>query len=57
MSAENENDAKRSWFQPHKLAAHYDLTESKRNAALAAGAVFVPAMDQARVRIARRRDP
>ncbi len=46
---------KRSWFQNHPLAAHYDLTAGKRAAAIARGAVFVPAMDQARVRVARRR--
>jgi hypothetical protein len=45
---------KRSWFQDHRLAPHYDLTASKRERALQLGAVFVPAMDQARARIARR---
>ena len=45
---------RRSWFQDHKLAPHYDLTLGRRRAALAGGAVFVPAMDQARARIDRR---
>ena len=42
---------KRAWFQNHRLAPHYDLTGSKRERALELGAAFVPAMDQARVRI------
>lgn len=42
---------KRSWFQDHPLAPHYDLTASKRAMALELGAVFVPARHQA---IARR---
>jgi hypothetical protein len=46
---------KRAWFQPHRLMDHYDLTSSRREAALAAGAVFVPGMDQARARRAKRR--
>lgn len=32
---------KRAWFQPHKVAPHYDLTERRRNDALARGAVPV----------------
>jgi len=44
----------RSWFQEHASAPHYDLTVGRREAALAAGAVFVPAREQARARIARR---
>jgi len=32
---------KRTWFQPHRLAPHYDLTPSRRAAAVAAGAVEV----------------
>lgn len=42
---------RRSWFQP-RSSPHYDLTPSRREAALALGAVFVPAREQA---IARRR--
>jgi hypothetical protein len=45
------------WFQNHRLVPHYDLVDSKRNAALAAGAVFKPAMEQARERRVRRRTP
>lgn len=42
---------RREWFQPHRLVPHYDLTESKRTLALAAGAVFVPAKEQVRRRM------
>lgn len=45
---------RRAWFQPHSTAPHYDLTPSKRALALAHGAVFVPAKEQARRRIASR---
>lgn len=45
---------RRSWFQPHRLAAHYDLTPGRHAAALAAGAVLVDAYEQARRRIAAR---
>lgn len=41
------------WFQD-KRVPHYDLTPLRRHAALAAGAVFVPAKEQARKRIALR---
>lgn len=44
---------RRAWFQDVRIP-HYDLTASKRAAALAAGAVFVPAKEQARRRIAAR---
>lgn len=30
-----------AWFQKHRLAPHYDLTPSRRAAAIAAGAVEV----------------
>jgi hypothetical protein len=45
---------RRGWFQDHALAPHYDLTPARRERAIAAGAVFVPARTQARVRIADR---
>lgn len=45
---------KRVWFQEHPLAPHYDLTVSKRAAALVLGATFVPAREQARRRMAAR---
>ena len=49
---------KRAWFQGQHLVPHYDLTEAKREAALAAGAVFVPARKQATQRHeARKADP
>lgn len=32
---------KRKWFQPHRIAPHYDLTKSRRDAALVLGAVAV----------------
>lgn len=41
---------RRSWFQPHRVAAHYDLTPLRREAALKRGAVFVPGLEQARRR-------
>lgn len=43
---------KRSWFQDHPKHPHYDLVESFRERALALGAEFVPAMEQARRRMA-----
>ena len=42
---------RRAWFQDHPLHPHYDLVASKREKALAAGAVFVPAREQARRRL------
>ena len=32
---------KRAWFQPHRVAPHYDLTPRRRAQALLAGAVEV----------------
>jgi hypothetical protein len=32
---------KRRWFQAHRIAPHYDLTPTKRAAAIAAGAIEV----------------
>ena len=48
---------KRSWFQgpPKASTPHYDLVESKREAALRAGAMFVPARMQALARLERRK--
>lgn len=45
---------RRMWFQPHASAPHYDLTPRRRVEALRAGAVFVPAREQARARLAHR---
>lgn len=45
---------KLAWFQGDTWAPHYDLTPARREAALAAGAVFVPAKQQARDRRAAR---
>lgn len=45
---------KRSWFQPHRLAPHYDLTPSRRADAVSKGAVEVSAVDQAIARRERR---
>lgn len=45
---------KREWFQDHRLMPHYDLTPTRRERALAAGASFVPAREQARRRRAAR---
>lgn len=44
---------RRAWFQP-RSSPHYDLTPAKREAALAAGAVFKPAREQVIERIAKR---
>jgi len=33
----------RSYFQPHKIAPHYDLTKGRREAAVEAGALEIPA--------------
>jgi Protein of unknown function (DUF4031) len=41
---------KRRWFQNGRVP-HYDLTPARREAALAAGAVFVSAREQARQRL------
>ena len=41
---------KREWYQM-KSTPHYDLTPRRRERALEAGAVFVPAKEQARERI------
>lgn len=39
-----------SWLQRHPVADHYDLTPSRRAKALAAGALFISAREQARRR-------
>ena len=44
---------RREWFQTTRVP-HYDLTDRRRNRAILAGAVFVPAKEQARRRIAAR---
>ena len=44
---------RRAWFQDGRIP-HYDLTESRREAAIALGALFVSARDQAKSRIATR---
>lgn len=48
---------RRRWFQEHPTAPHYDLTPPRREAAIAAGAVFVSAREQALARLRRRRRP
>ena len=45
---------RREWFQDDRLHPHYDLTAGKRIQALAHGAVFVSAIEQARQRWNRR---
>ena len=47
---------RREWFQNTRGCPHYDLTPSRREAALAAGAVFVSGREQARKRIAARQE-
>lgn len=44
---------RRSWFQSASTP-HYDLTAHRRRAALASGAVFVSAREQARARLRAR---
>jgi len=46
---------RREWFQDHPLHPHYDLTPGRREAALRAGAAFVPAREQAKARLAARK--
>lgn len=41
---------KREWFQPHRVANHYDLTPRKRARALALGAEEMSMMEQIRRR-------
>lgn len=48
---------RRAWFQEHRLMPHYDLSPKRREAALAAGAVFVPGLVQARARREARAQP
>jgi hypothetical protein len=38
---------RRSWFQDHAIAPHYDLTPSRREEALRRGAVFMPMREHA----------
>lgn len=45
---------RREWFQDHRTMPHYDLTPTRREAALRAGAVFVSGREQARKRRAAR---
>jgi hypothetical protein len=47
---------RRAWFQDHRVP-HYDLTTKHHAAALRAGAVFVPAKEQARRRIQVKEEP
>ena len=41
---------RRTWFQNHPIAPHYDLTPGRRSLALDLGAVFVPIREQVRKR-------
>lgn len=44
---------RRAWFQAHPRHPHYDLTASRREAAVRAGALEVDALTQARKRMQR----
>lgn len=44
---------RRSWFQDHLYAPHYDLVPSRRTLAVRLGAVEVDAVQQARMRRAK----
>lgn len=41
---------KGDWYQPHRIANHYDLTPGKRERALKLGAVFMRMREQLRRR-------
>jgi len=45
---------RRKWFQDHGRVPHYDITPGKRLEALCSGAMFKPAREQARERLAER---
>lgn len=45
---------RRSWFQPHRVAPHYDLTSSRRAAAVLLGAVEVGRREASEIWRARR---
>ena len=45
---------KREWFQDHFIAPHYDLSPAKHALALHLGAKYVPQIEQARARRAKR---
>jgi hypothetical protein len=40
---------KRTWFQPHRIAPHYDLTPRRRALALALGAISVNRREARRI--------
>lgn len=45
---------RRAWFQEHRIAPHYDLTQSRREAAVLLGAVEVGRRDASNIWRARR---
>ncbi|MBK3780121.1 DUF4031 domain-containing protein [Paraburkholderia aspalathi] len=45
---------KREWFQPHRIAPHYDLTASRRAAAVKLGALEVRRKEASAIWRARR---
>lgn len=46
---------KRAWFQPHKVAPHYDLTKPRRDLAVSLGAIQVGRHDASRIWRERRK--
>lgn len=45
---------RRAWFQPHRVAPHYDLTPARRAAAVALGAIEVDRKTASRIWRTRR---
>ena len=45
---------KRQWFQPHKVAPHYDLTASRRSLAVQLGAIEVGRKEASQIWKSRR---
>jgi hypothetical protein len=53
----NRIHLRREWFQKHHIMPHYDLTVSKREAAIKAGAIYVHIREQLKRLRAKREVP